>query len=168
MTERNTEIHLVCGSTGAGKTTFSTNLSKEQNAAIFSIDEWMVAMFAPDIVSQPNWAWISERVLRCETQILRSAFQLADLGVPSILDFAFLQAGRRREVVDLVKEAGYRPVLHFLDVSAAERWRRVSARNAARGETFHHEVTRPMFDFIETIWEPPTDEELKQLGGMRV
>ncbi len=49
-----------------------------------------------------------------------------------------------------------------------ERWRRVEQRNEHQGETFRIKVTRPMFDYIETIWQPPTPEELSALDGVRI
>ena len=58
--------------------------------------------------------------------------------------------------------------LHFLDFDATERWRRVEARNEQQGETFRMKVTRPMFDFIETIWQPPTPEEMSAFDGVRI
>jgi hypothetical protein len=29
-------------------------------------------------------------------------------------------------------------------------------------------VTHPMFDFIETIWQPPTPEEMSAFDGVRI
>ena len=40
-------------------------------------------------------------------------------------------------------------------------------RNRERGETFAFPVTRWMFDFIEDLWEPPTDEEMAALNGVK-
>ena len=64
--------------------------------------------------------------------------------------------------------AGLGVRLHFVDVDPAERWRRVEGRNHDRGETFRLAVTRPMFDFIETIWQPPDAGEMAALNGVRV
>jgi len=47
-------------------------------------------------------------------------------------------------------------------------WRRVTARNEQQGETYRVTVTRPMFDFIETIWQEPDAAELAALDGVRV
>ena len=58
--------------------------------------------------------------------------------------------------------------LHFLDVPADERWRRVSSRNGGQGETYRVMVTRPMFDFIETIWQPPDAAEMAAMEGVRL
>lgn len=59
--------------------------------------------------------------------------------------------------------------LHFVDVPADERWRRVEMRNARKGETYQlgFDVTREMFDFVEGLWESPTDEEMAAYHGVR-
>jgi len=161
-------IHLICGSTGAGKTTYATKLRQQLGALHLSIDDWMVTLFAPDRPAQPNWPWIEERVLRCERQILVTALELARVGVPSILDLGLQRLDQRRRVAEQTLAAGIAVRLHFLDVDVTERWRRVEQRNAQQGETFRVNVTRPMFDFIETIWQPPTDDEMSVLDGVRV
>lgn len=150
-------IHLICGSTGADKTTYANRLRQQLGALHLSIDDWMVTLFAPDKPSQVSWRWIEERVLRCERQILATA-----------LDLGLQQADQRRRVAERVAAAGVGVRLHFLDIDASERWRRVEARNEQKGDTFRMKVTRPMFDFIETIWQPPTPEEMSAFDGVRI
>lgn len=161
-------IHLICGSTGAGKTTYANELRQQLGALHLSIDDWMVTLFAPDTPPQMSWPWIEERVLRCERQILATALALARTGVPAILDLGLQQAGQRRRVAERAAAAGVGVRLHFLDIDATERWRRVEQRNEQQGETFRVKVTRPMFDFIETIWQPPTPEEMSAFDGVRI
>ena len=150
-------IHLICGSTGADKSTYANRLRQQLGALHLSIDDWMVTLFAPDKPSQVSWRWIEERVLRCERQILATA-----------LDLGLQQADQRRRVAERVAAAGVGVRLHFLDIDASERWRRVEARNEQKGDTFRMKVTRPMFDFIETIWQPPTPEEMSAFDGVRI
>lgn len=161
-------IHLICGSTGAGKTTYSGRLSRELNALPLSIDDWMVTLFAPDQPGRPDWTWIEERLMRCERQMMTTALELHRLGVSTILDLGLQRIDQRRRIADQVSMAGAAVRLHFLDVDAAERWRRVEGRNTAPGETYRVTVTRFMFDFIETIWQPPTPDEMTALDGVRV
>lgn len=161
-------IHLICGSTGAGKTTYANGLRQQLGALHMSIDDWMVTLFAADMPSQGSWPWIEERVLRCERQILATALDLAHTGVPSILDLGLQRADQRRRVADGAAAAGVGVRLHFLDIDAGERWRRVERRNEQQGETFRLKVTSPMFDFIETIWQPPTPEEMSAFDGVRI
>lgn len=161
-------IHLICGSTGAGKTTYAGRLREQLGALHLSIDDWMTTLFAPDSPPQTIWPWIEERLQRCERQILVTALQAAGAGMPSILDLGLQRAEQRRRVAERASAAGIAVQLHFLDVAADERWRRVEQRNAQQGETFRLKVTRPMFDFIETLWQPPTADEMSVLGGVRI
>jgi predicted kinase len=161
-------VHLICGSTGAGKTTYATVLCKTAHAMHFSIDDWMVALFAPDMPTSPDWGWIGQRVARCENQIMMTALGLYALGVSSILDLVLLRADRRQDIVAALRAAGADLQLHWLDVDAGERWRRVSVRNAEKGETYRLTVSRPMFDFIETLWQPPHADELSAMAAKGV
>ncbi len=74
----------------------------------------------------------------------------------------------RIKFANLAREAGLSLELHFRDVPATERWRRIEARNAKKAETYQlpFDVTLEMFDFVESIWDSPTDEELAALNGI--
>jgi predicted kinase len=163
-------IHLVCGSTGAGKTTYALALADRLGAVRFSIDEWMAALFWMDTPRPLDPAWSIERVERCMAQMWTTAEQVALRGVPCVLDFGFGQKKTRVRYAAFAKAAGLPVQLHFLDVPADERWRRVEARNADKGRTYQlpFDVTRDMFDFVETMWEPPTNAEMLRYDGIRV
>jgi len=162
-------VHLICGSTGAGKTTYALQLSERLGAIRFSIDEWMAALFWMDTPTPLDPAWSMGRVERCLTQIWALVRQIAARNVPCVLDIGFGQAQSRARFAELAGNAGLSVQLHFLDVPAEERWRRVEARNTQRGETYQlgFDVTREMFDFVEGLWEPPTDAEMLAYNGLR-
>ncbi len=153
-------LHMVCGGVGAGKTTHARKLADEIGGLRFSIDEWMTGLFGPDSPQPPQWGWVVERVRRCETRIVAQALDAARRGVPSVLDLSFLRRDDRRRLAEQADAAGVGVALHFLDVPVDERWRRVAARNALQGETFSLVVPRPIFDFVESMFEPPGEDEL--------
>lgn len=153
-------LHMVCGGVGAGKTTYARKLADDIGGLRFSIDEWMTGLFGPDSPQPPQWGWVIERVRRCETRIVAQALDAARRGVPSVLDLSFLRRDDRRRLAGQAAAANVGLALHFLDVPADERWRRVAARNAGKGETFSLVVPRPVFDFVETMFEPPGADEL--------
>lgn len=163
-------VHLICGSTGAGKTTYALDLAERLGAVRFSIDEWMTALFWMDSPQPIDPAWSMERVERCYSQMWTMAVQVASRGVPCLLDFGFTLRSSRAKFAGLARSAGFSPQLHFVDVPLEERWRRVQKRNASKGSTaqLNFEVTREMFDFVETLWEPPTDEEMAACDGVRI
>jgi predicted kinase len=159
-------FHLVCGSTGAGKTTYALNLVERCNGLHFSIDEWMVALFGKDQPEPMRFDWVVDRVGRCEHQIGRMATRCAHAGVAPVLDLSFLRASSRANFAALAEASGFDVALHLLDVPADVRWRRVATRNETRGETFSLNVSRPMFDVIESVWEPPTSAEMSAWNGV--
>jgi len=162
-------IHLICGSTGAGKTTYALRLSDRLKGVRFSIDEWMTTLFWMDTPQPLNPAWSMERVERCMTQIWAVALQTAARNVPCVLDLGFSQTKSRAKFADFAQAAGLSVQLHFIDVPAEERWRRVASRNARKGETYQlgFDITREMFDFVEGLWEPPTHAEMLAYDGVR-
>ena len=163
-------LHPICGSTGAGKTTYARKLCEHIGGVRFSIDEWMSTLFWMDTPKPLDAAWSMERVERCLDQIWDVARQVAARGIPCVLDLGFGQARTRERFYRLAAESGLSVQLHVLDVPAAERWRRIEARNREKGPTYNlpFDVTREMFDFVETLWETPTDAEVTAYKGIRV
>ncbi len=159
-------IHLLCGSTGAGKTTYGRRLAEELGAVRFSIDEWMSALFWMDAPDPFTPAWAMERVERCAAMIWNTAAGISATGVPCVLEIGLTTAARRAQYADLAREAGFPVKLHLVDAPAEERWRRVEARNTAPdADQLPFKLTREMFDFVEAMWERPDAEELAALDG---
>lgn len=161
-------IHLICGSTGAGKTTYALGLTGRLGAVRFSIDEWMTALFGKDTPQPLSVAWAMERVERCNAQIWAVAQRIAERGIPCVLDVGLTRAESRARFAGLARDAGLTIQLHFIDTPVEERWRRVEGRNAEKGDTYQFAVTRKMFEFVESIWEAPTDAEMQDYGGIRI
>lgn len=159
--EATSVLHLIAGSTGAGKTTYARALSDRLGALHLSIDQWMSTLFGPDQPVPPDFGWMVARTARCEAQMWSLISQSARLGIPVVADCGFIRREHRERWLQRATNAGVEVSLHHLDVPADVRWRRVDERNKQKGETFSFEVTRAMFDFIEGIWEPPTSHELE-------
>ena len=157
-------VHLVCGPVGAGKTTYSRKLASERHAVVFSIDEWMQNLFVADLSPQTemakiDFAWFSERVDRCETQIWSVALQLLNRGESVILDLGFLRKARRDKARIVASGQGFESELHIISAEVETRRRRVSARNLDQGRDNAFAVTPAMFDFAEKMYEAPDQEE---------
>jgi len=161
-------FHLICGSTGAGKSTYSQVLAKELNGLHFAIDRWMVTLFWQDSPQPIEFDWTMARIDRCEAMIFETAKQAISIGVPAILDLGFTKSAHRQKFAKLAAEAQIPVVLHVLDVPVEERWARVESRNANKGDTYAMEVDRSMFDFVETMWELPDAVEMNALNGRLV
>jgi predicted kinase len=161
-------FHIICGSTGAGKSTYAKRLADEIGGIHFAIDAWMVTLFWKDSPQPIEFEWAMERVNRCEVMIGDLALASVRRGVPAVLDLGFTKAHHRAKFVAMAKQADLGVALHFLDVPADIRWARVEQRNAQKGATYSLEVNRGMFDFVEGMWEAPDEAELAALNGKRV
>ncbi len=157
-------IHLICGSTGAGKSTYAGHLRSQIDAAYFSIDDWMTTLFGPDIATPMDWHWISERASRCETLILSQAVALAQTGTSSILEIGLQTEVKRQKIVSDIECANCELQTHYLQVGPEERWERVQKRNRDMGATYRLTITKDIFDFFEQLWEPISEEEYRLLN----
>ncbi len=153
--------HIICGSVGAGKTTYSLRLAEETGALRFTIDEWMEMLFLMDAPDPISYQWALARVERCERKMLALCGQLRGKGLDIILDLGFFKREQRERVRRALTGLEMDKRLYYLDVSAAVRWERVSQRNAEKGDTYSHEVTRGMFDFCEDLFEVPDETGLE-------
>ena len=87
--------------------------------------------------------------------------QLEDINTDAILDLGLSKFEHREKFRKFAQTKGYQLTLHFLDISKETRLNRVMKRNDEKGETFEFEVTKENFDFMESWFEKPTKEEMK-------
>jgi predicted kinase len=155
------KVIIVCGSTGAGKTTYALKLAQELGAVRFSIDPWMQNLFAKDMQTL-EYEWMIERVERCYKQIWEVSEQILSLGGTVVLDLGFTTQAQRAVFVEKSAKAGAPSEIHFLDVSAEVRRQRVKQRNDEQDPAVYaFEVTDYMFDFMEERFEAPDEDELE-------
>lgn len=159
-------IHLIVGNTGAGKTTYAIELRKKTGGIIFSIDEWNNTLFFKDKTENDKVDWILERIERIEEMIIKLITQLEEVNVDVILDLGLSKKSHRDKFRKFAANNGLKTQLHFLDYSKDLRQERVMKRNTEKGETYMFEVSPADFDFMETWFEPPQNEEL--LGAIHL
>lgn len=159
-------LYFIMGATGAGKTTYALQLSRQLGAPYFAVDQWMKLLYLPDLTGEISFEWAIERVTRCEDMIWEISAQMHRLGMPVVLELGMTtreMRHRHRARAANIK-ADYQ--IHFLDAPADLRWRRVQRRNEQQGESYSFPVDRSMFDFVERQWEYPSQEEL--VGMLRI
>lgn len=155
-------IHLIVGNTGSGKTTYAKELKQKIMSVVFSIDQWNNTLFFPDKKETDGLDWFLERIDRVEAMIMQLIHQLEDANTDAILDLGLSKFEHREKFRAFAKQHHYDYKLHFLDISKATRLERVMQRNNEKGETYEFEVSQENFDFMETWFERPNEEELSQ------
>ena len=159
-------VHLICGLTGAGKSTYAEQLRLDLTGARFSIDEWNNRLFCVDRSPTADFDWYYERVQRSCALMRATAEHILTTGSPVIFDCGFTNKHERQIFYDWAADQGYTVTLHYLADDPDTRWARVQTRNAERGDTYMLEVTRDMFDFMQSLWEAPDDAEMARANGL--
>ena len=154
-------IHLLVGNTGAGKSTYASNLKLETSGVIFTLDKWNKVLFFPDKKEENGLDWFLERIDRAEVIMQDLRLQLENTGVDRILDVGLSKFLHREKYRKFAKENNINIQFHFLNVSKEIRKERVLKRNLEKGATFEFEVSEANFEFMENWFETPTKEELQ-------
>lgn len=153
-------IHLLVGNTGAGKSTYASQLKKETSGIIFTLDKWNKVLFFPDKKDIDGLDWFLERIDRAEVIIEDLILQLENSGVDSILDVGLSKFLHREKYRKFANDNNINIQFHFLDISKEIRKERVLKRNFEKGSTFEFEVSDANFEFMENWFETPTEQEL--------
>lgn len=152
---------LVCGRTGAGKTTYSISVCQNVGAVKFSIDPWMQTLFSKDMTSL-DYAWMIERVNRCYEQIWEVSKQILELNGNVLLDLGFTTKTQRDFFVTKANTLHINTEIHYLDIPKHIRLNRIKKRNIEKDPAvYSFDVTDMMFNFMESKFEAPNNDELK-------
>ena len=88
--------------------------------------------------------------------------QLENAGTDAILDLGLSKFSHREKFRKFALDNGIEVQLHYLDVSKEIRWQRVQNRNKEKGFSYEFEVSESDFNFMETWFEQPTNQELNE------
>lgn len=153
---------LIEGPVGAGKSTFSNDLSRQINAPHMNLDSWMSRLFTPDRPPVGIMEWYVERKERCVDQIWDVALQVLNSGCDIILELGLIQSESRRAMYERIKDSSHEILVYVLDAPIEERRKRVRNRNLTEGNTYSMEVPDEIFEIASNMWEEPADAECAQ------
>nr|WP_281416213.1 ATP-binding protein [Deinococcus aestuarii] len=117
------------GFIGSGKTTFARRLERTLPGLRFSPDEWLVALYGPDLNAEEFPPAFARVMAVIEAQWTRAL----DLGVPVILDHGFWGRADRDALRAKAAALGVPLTLYALTLPGGEALRRVRVRNAQPG-----------------------------------
>ena len=154
-------LNVIFGPCAAGKTTYAHALARRESAVPFVLDEWGARLFGPDLQGPIEFAWMLERLGRCNALIWSTAEAVLAAGTSVVLDTGAMRRADRARIRQIAETKNLSLRWHFVDAPQEVRRARVVDRNAAKGETFVMEVTPEMFEMLEAIYEPPAPAELE-------
>ncbi|MCG7585956.1 ATP-binding protein [Photobacterium sp. OFAV2-7] len=147
-------IYFICGFIGSGKTTYSKQLVKDEQAFRFSIDEWMIPLYGEHMERE----MFDARIATLTDLFKQSALQMLELGVSVIFDFGFWTRSDRKEIEEWAKKEKVDYELIYLDVDFETCSQRALARNSVSGkESF--DMTPEMLSLFWSWFEVPSHNE---------
>ncbi len=120
-----TNLYLIYGFAGAGKTTFARKLEADISAIRFTHDEWMVKLYGHN----PEEDKFSDYYNRISDLIWNLTMQLLSLNQDVILDFGFWSRASRDEARYKAKIANAQVKLYFITCSEEVMRKRVAKRS---------------------------------------
>jgi len=146
MPSQNT-VYIICGRTGAGKTTLSKKIASELRAFRISHDEWLLTAFGSDI-QQADFKTCCERI---NELIWRQVEQAITCGIDVILE-----GWGGRELRDQARQVLTQRNIHhqFITIECPKevRLERVMRRNKSLNDEGFH-ITEEDFQRMEELEE---------------
>jgi hypothetical protein len=159
--------HLISGLPCSGKTTYAVGLRADLDAALFSLDRWLITLFGRYSIDDVGHEEHVRRVLACRELIWSAGVELVRRGTDIILDDGFFLRDNRMRVADLSKQIGATAKIHFVDAPVNVLRARLTVRNAHLPP--HNFRIEPdlLHAFVELFEVPDADEgaELVVVGG---
>lgn len=151
-------LHLIAGLPCAGKTTYAQRLQSERDAALFSLDRWLITSFGPYSLDAVGHMEHARRLYACRELIWEVSAELLRRQVDVILDDGFFLRNDRQQHIERARELGARTALHFIDTPLDLLRARLMARNRSPGP-FHFDIAPEQVDVFNAFFEPPAADE---------
>lgn len=151
-------LHLISGLPCSGKTTYAVGLRADLDAALFSLDRWLITIFGRYEIASVGHQEHTRRVLACRELIWESAAELLARAVDVILDDGFFLRDHRVRHIGLAANVGATSKIHYVDAPIEVIRGRLDARNA-RLPVFNFFLDPATLVGFEGLFEVPTGDE---------
>ena len=147
---------LMVGLPGAGKTTRAMQIEAEHAALRLTPDEWILALYGTSL-DRPQRGAIRDPVETLQWQLARRAL-VHRCNV--VLDWGFWSRVERQRYRNEAEALGARVAIVYVSAEIEELWRRIRGRPVSASGTL--EITRADLELWETLFEPPTEDEVRR------
>lgn len=151
------KVYLICGKICCGKTYYSKNLAKQNNAIILSCDEVTYDLFSNNLGDKHD-----EMVSKIKKYLHKKAVEITSAGCDVILDWGFWTRQERKDVSTYYAENGIQYKWHYIDV-ADDIWEKnIQNRNqkVIQGESADYYLDEGLLDKMNSLFEMPDVPEI--------
>src|SRR6185369_1713594 len=148
----------IAGLPCAGKTTYAEQLKDRRDAALFTLDRWLITLFGRYSIEAVGHMEHARRLYACRELIWEATAELLRRHTDVILDDGFFLRNDRQQYIARARELGIGAELHFIDTPVDTLLARLAARNRAPG-AFHFDIAPEHIATFNAFFEPPSDSE---------
>ena len=160
-------LHLICGLPCAGKTTYAERLKDERDAALFSLDRWLITSFGRYSLESVGHMEHARRLYACRELIWDVTAELLRRHADVVLDDGFFLRNDRQQHIARARELGAGTTLHFVDAPLDTLRARLVARNRSP-DAYHFDIAPETIASFAAFFEPPSENEGADLIVIRV
>jgi predicted kinase len=159
-------LHLISGLPCAGKTTYAERLRVERDAALFTLDRWLITSFGRYSIDAVGHMEHARRLYACRELIWEAAAELLRRGAEVILDDGFFLRNDREQYIARARALGAVTAIHFVDTPVDALRERLVDRNRDPG-AYHLDIAPEAVDIFASFFQPPSDDEGAELIVVR-
>lgn len=148
--EKISDVYLICGFLGAGKTTCSKKLAQDIGAVRLNVDEVCMQKYTP-AEYEKNWELCFSQTLDF---LWQKTAEYIKQGKDVIFDVGFWSKASRDEAVQKIKQLGGNPIIYYIYAPDEILKQRISTRS---GKIAEHNLSH--FDDIKKYFEEPSAPE---------
>lgn len=142
--------YLICGFLGAGKTTYSKQLSQKTGAIHLNPDDYCMKLFSKEEYEK-NWDRCFGETIE---HLWEKATEYARQGKSIIFDMGFWTKQSRYEAIERAIHSGFNPIIHYVYAPDSTLKERISKRQGTIADyNFNH------FDELKKRFEEPEEKE---------
>lgn len=152
-------LYLISGLPGSGKTTLAKQLEKSIPALRLCPDEWVIAIMA-DVNDFPERDRLRDPIEAVQWDLAK---RVLALGTDVILEWGFWASEERYRYRQEALALGHHVETYILVIELDELWARLEKRNAALPPGALY-ISKHEFDDWYDFFDPPTPEEQRYIA----
>lgn len=149
------ELFFFCGKMGAGKSTLSKKMAKDENAVRISEDEWLESLYPQQIKNFDDYLALSAQM---KPLVKSHVQQILLTGTNVVMDFPANTIKQRQWFLALVNEIQAQHTLLFLNLDDAECLAHLALRREQEPERAAFD-TEAMFMHVSQYFQVPRSDE---------
>lgn len=134
-------LYFFTGKMGAGKSTKSIQIAREQHAVLLSEDEWLASLYPNQITSFDDYLRFSAQI---KPLVKKHVQNILSVGTNVVMDFPGNTQKQRKWCLDIASEVNANHQLIFLNLNNEQCLRQIAQRRIEQPE-------RAIFDTEETF-----------------